>query len=298
MDKKGRPSAHQKYFVAWNRMTGIAPSTEQGWRAFRDYYYNCIQNNDHHLQTLLACMEKHQLLRNTIIILTADHGEMMGAHGLKGKGGFVYENNIHVPLIIYHPAYEGGRRCRNISSHLDLAPTLVDMTTSPSKSNITADLKGHSLMPMVKNPSSDIRNSKGALFAFDMISMIDGNFYADPSNRQFRIDMNKKGFLRGIITSDYKFARYFAPMKFNTPTDYDELYRLNEVEMYAIDSDETDNLAYPKGRNKEIVMDLNTSLNLLIREEIGTDDGRETEAYVGGLANYAKDNNNDNQPLK
>jgi glucan phosphoethanolaminetransferase (alkaline phosphatase superfamily) len=52
----------------------------------------------------------------TIVILTADHGEMAGAHGLRQKGNFVYDENFHVPLVVRHPDVaghrtSGARRC-------------------------------------------------------------------------------------------------------------------------------------------------------------------------------------------
>ena len=69
------------------------------------------------------------MMKNTIIVFTSDHGELLGAHNLRGKAGNIYENNIHVPLMIYHPEHPGGRTCEHVTSHLDLAPTFVDMAT-------------------------------------------------------------------------------------------------------------------------------------------------------------------------
>lgn len=149
---------------------------------------------------------------------------------------------------------------------------------------ITAGLKGHSIMPMLDDPSVDIRDGKGVLFAFEMISLIDSEAQINP----IKIDLNKKGFIRGIITPSYKFARYFAPLKFNMPTDLDALYADNEVELYNMGTDETENLAYPKGNNETLVKEYNDKLNALIREEIGNDDGSETDVFPGGLMNYAK----------
>ena len=90
------------------------------------------------------------------------------------------------------------------------------------------------------------------------------------------------------MTEDYKFARYFSPIAFNTPADIESLYSQNEVELYKTDTDETDNLAWPKGNNKELVEAYNNKLNALIQKEIGTDDGRETDNFIGGLKSYAR----------
>ena len=242
---------------------------------------------------LLNYLEEAGLMRNTIIIYTSDHGELQGDHGMKGKGGNIYENNIHVPLIVYHPELQGGRHCRHITSHLDLAPTFVDFATNGNISKfteITDGLHGHSLVPAVKDPSVDVRNGEGALFCYDMLSMIDSEFIIDRTlTPAYRLDITKRGFVRCIIADDYKFARYFAPTNFNNPTDIDALYENNDVELYVYGSDETDNLAWPKGNKQTVVKQMNQRLNTLISHEIGTDDGRETKTYSPyGVLPFAK----------
>jgi arylsulfatase len=242
---------------------------------------------------LLNYLADNGLLKNTIIIYTSDHGEMQGEHGLKGKGGYIYENNIHVPLIVYHPELKGGRHCKYITSHLDLAPTFVDFATNGNTTKfaeITSGLHGHSLVPAVKNPSIDVRQGEGALFCYDMLSMIDSEFIIDQTLKPaYRLDINKRGFVRGIVTDSYKFARYFAPVNFNHPADIDALYANNDVEMFVYGSDETENLAWPKGNQQTIVELMNEKLNTLIQHEIGTDDGSETLTYSKlGVKPFAK----------
>lgn len=290
--KAGRPNAHYEYKEGWDIATGKSPQNVAQWRTFRDYYFNCIQDCDNHLLRVLDHIKKLGLMENTIIVYTSDHGEMMGEHGLKGKAGNIYENNIHVPLIIYHPDYQGGRSCKNITSHLDLAPTLVDMATNDQAQaeQIKEGIKGYSLMPAVHDTDTDIRNKEGALFVYDMIAMMDAESETVPDGKELsvRVDLNKRGYLRGIITADYKFARYFSPIRFNTPEDVDSLYAHNDVELYAMGSDECNNLAYPKGNNADRVIRCNDALNALIKKEIGVDDGRETAVFRGGILKYAK----------
>ena len=232
-------------------------------------------------------LEEAGLMKNTVVIYTSDHGEMAGAHGLKGKGGFIYENNIHVPLVIVHPEVKGGQRFENLSSHIDLAPTFVDIATEGDEAafkRIALPLRGHSLIPAIKDVKTNIRNEEGALWCFEMISMIDGDFATTP---HYGADMNKRGFVRAIITPEYKFARYFAPKNFNTPENYDDLVANNDVELFQMGSDEMDNLAYTgsKDFNKERVISMNQRLNNLIRREITRpDDGRELDVcYAGGI---------------
>ena len=65
------------------------------------------------------------LAQNTIVVYTSDHGEMAGAHGLRGKGPFAYRETTHLPMTIVHPDVTGGRSCKALSGHIDFAPTLL-----------------------------------------------------------------------------------------------------------------------------------------------------------------------------
>ncbi|MBQ9203863.1 MAG: sulfatase-like hydrolase/transferase [Prevotella sp.] len=293
LDKPGRPQAHTEYYYNWERMVGPTPKTADSWKRFRDYYYNTIQDEDNHMLRLLNYLSEAGLMHNTIIIYTSDHGELQGAHAMKGKGGNIYENNIHVPLIVYHPEIVGGRHCRNLTSHLDLAPTVIDYATNGNQQQfqqIAGELHGHSLVPAVKDPSINIRNNEGALFTFEMLSMLDSAFILNPAmTPAYRADLSKRGFVRGIITPEYKMARYFSPLNFNTPTTYEALWENNDVEVFVYGGEETENLAWPKGSNESIVTMMNQKLNALIEHEIGTDDGHEVRqggGYKGGIGLY------------
>ena len=150
------------------------------------------------------------MMKNTIIVYTSDHGELLGNHGLKGKAGNMYDNNFHVPLVIYHPEYSGGRVCSHVTSHLDLAPTFVDMALDDENmiNDVKDGIKGFSLMPAVENPDVDVRDNQGVLFVYDMISMMDKDMISIPiseSKVDIRVDLEKRGYLRGVITEDYKF---------------------------------------------------------------------------------------------
>lgn len=289
IDAQGRVPAHMEYYLLWNKRVGTIPPEETRWERFRDYYYNCIQDSDNNLMAILQEIINLGMLDNTIIVFTADHGETQGAHGLRGKGGFMYENNIHVPLVICHPEYKGGRRIRAVTSHIDLTPTFVDMTgvSGARKAEITAGLPGHSLMGLINGSDTQVRT--GALFAFEMVSMLDADmtFIVDETGNLVgaNIDFTKRGFVRGIITERYKFARYFSPLAFNSPVTLAELYADNDVELYDLEKDpeERVNLAADPETNADLLLDLNAQLNALIEQEIGMDDGGEVEPIIDSM---------------
>ena len=81
------------------------------------------------------------MLDNSIIFFTSDHGEMGGEHGLKGKGGLLFERNMHVPLIVYHPDYEGGHFVNAVTSHIYIATTFIHMSglSAERKAEVAAD---------------------------------------------------------------------------------------------------------------------------------------------------------------
>jgi len=266
--------AVESYKNIWSaNMGGI---DDDKFKSMQDYYFNCIQDSDNNLMTLLTELENLHMLDNTIIVFTSDHGEMHGEHGLKGKGGFIYDNNLHVPLIIYHPDYEGGKRISAVTSHIDLAPTFIDMTfiDEDKKEQIAGDLCGESLLKLMDGTKESVR--EGALFCFEMLNFAVGKT-EDGNNT-----IDNRTMVRAIITEEYKFARYFSPLDFNTPKTMEELLEHNDIELYDMknDPEEMNNLALDPEKNEALIMEMNEKLNQLIEAEIGVDDGSELENSI------------------
>ena len=84
----GMPGALLEYREGWDRWSGVIPTDRKDmWSIFYDYYLNTIQDNDRSLQQIVDTLNDMDLWRDTVVVFTADHGEMGGAHGgLKGKG--------------------------------------------------------------------------------------------------------------------------------------------------------------------------------------------------------------------
>lgn len=270
--------AIKAYRNLWYRNMGKIE--DDRFKDMQDYYFNCIQDSDNNLMTLLTELDNLHMLDNTIIVFTSDHGEMHGEHGLKGKGGFIYDSNIHVPMIIYHPDYEGGKSINTVTSHMDLAPTFVDMTfiSDKEKAEITKDLSGNSLMDLMDGSKESVR--EGALFCFEMLNFAVGK--TEDADGDVSLSVDNRTMVRAIITEDYKFARYFSPLNFNMPVTIEELIANNDIELYDLknDPDEMNNLALDLKANEALIMELNTKLNQLIEKEIGVDNGDELEIPI------------------
>ena len=89
-------------------------------------YYGLIKEIDDWVGKILAKVDELGLTENTMVIFTSDHGEMLGAHGLREKNIF-YEESVHVPLIIRFPnEIQPEARVDGYISLVDLFPTIMD----------------------------------------------------------------------------------------------------------------------------------------------------------------------------
>src|SRR6516162_7126286 len=127
LDAASRPKAHGEFLKVWDHVLGHIPLEDDRWRRFNDFYINSIRSVDMQVQTILGELDALGLAERTIIVFTADHGEMAGCHGLRGKGPFAYEESIHIPFIVVHPDVKGGQTCKALSSHIDVTPTLLSL---------------------------------------------------------------------------------------------------------------------------------------------------------------------------
>ncbi len=100
---------------------------EASIRRARAVYYGLITEVDHHLGRIVAALEALGELDRTLILVTADHGEMLGDHWLLGKAGF-FPQAFHVPLIVIDPgpAAARGRVVEAFTEHVDLMPTILE----------------------------------------------------------------------------------------------------------------------------------------------------------------------------
>lgn len=91
-------------------------------------YYRLIYGVDVQIANIRKYLKKHNLDKNTIIILMGDNGYYLGEHGLAGKW-YGHEESLRVPLIIYDPAMpdkERGNKCSDYVLNIDIAPTILD----------------------------------------------------------------------------------------------------------------------------------------------------------------------------
>lgn len=301
LDAPGRPAAHTDHTLANDAMTGPIPVNETWrWRKRHNFYLNALRDVDRHIMTVLDELEDRGLAANTIVILTSDHGELGGAHQMTGKGATSYREQNNVPLIVAHPAYAGGKRCQAVTTHLDLAPTLISLTNaSPEKkAAITKDLPGKDFSPVLASPEQagldTVRD--GQLYCFNMFASLDGNFLLKARDllqqggpekikeAGLHPDMMKRGAIRSVFDGRYQFTRYFSPKQHNRPTSLEDLFELNDIELFDHQNDpnEVENLALDREKHAHLLMAMNAKLNRLIDEEVGEDIGQMLPGGVDG----------------
>jgi arylsulfatase len=294
----GKPWSQTSYVDFCNACFGhIDPDDEARWRKYQSYYFNCIRDVDRHALTVLRMLESLQLDGDTIVVYTADHGEMAGAHRLRQKGPHMYKENVRVPLLVRHPDVTGGVRSDALGGAIDLAPTLLAFAglDDAARAERYPALKGVNLAAAIADPAArTARDARGHLYDYNTTLYIDPDnakammrdqdvvtwwtlFEEGLKNGHLGPVLTHPGLFRGVHDGRYKFARYFAPAQHHIPRDWDTLLRYNQLELYdtQTDPDEIVNLAADPEAHKDLIVALNDKVNALIMDEIGFDDGRE-----------------------
>lgn len=121
--------------------TTMATRTAQTLRAI---YLGLVAEVDHHIGRLLNFLKDSGQAGETLVVLTADHGVMLGDKGLWGKES-VFDPAFHVPLIVFDPAAPRPSRISAITESIDITPTLLDWLVG----SIPASMDGKSLLPWI-----------------------------------------------------------------------------------------------------------------------------------------------------
>jgi arylsulfatase len=125
----------------------------------RRAYYACITHIDYTLGLLFARMREMELLENTWIIFTSDHGENLGDHRMGAKSNFM-EGSAHIPMIVRPPAAAwepnplAGRRVDTLVSLADVMPTILGIAGVAADS-IPRDMTGTDMLRLVENADGE-----------------------------------------------------------------------------------------------------------------------------------------------
>ncbi len=181
------------------------PVTEAQVRAARRAYYGAIAYVDDLLGRLMQTLRSGALAEDTIVILTSDHGEMLGERGLWYKMSFL-EGACRVPLVVASPGRFEPRRVAASVSLVDLMPTLIDLAGGNAQSpGISVD--GRSLAPHLRGAGGHDEAigeylAEGAIAPIVMIRRGAYKFIHSPVDPDQLFDLNRDPRERDNLADD------------------------------------------------------------------------------------------------
>jgi len=125
---------------------GSAALTQHHVRRARQAYYGAVSYFDDQVGRLLRALQATGLSKDTIVIVTSDHGEMLGERGFWYKMSF-FEGSSRVPLIAQAPGRFAPRRVSGAVSLVDILPTLVEIGRDGSAGGLASEIDGRSFVP-------------------------------------------------------------------------------------------------------------------------------------------------------
>ncbi|GGF99205.1 sulfatase-like hydrolase/transferase [Paenibacillus abyssi] len=148
----GKPYIQQQQLYSW----GIEQFTWEDWAPIAARYYGIISQMDEAIGRVLTALDKLDAAKNTIVIFTADHGDMCGSHRMMDKHYILYDDVVRVPLIIRLPdrRQEGIVCSRFVYNFLDFAPTLLELLGL--EADDPGNLQGTSLVPLLSEHQGTI----------------------------------------------------------------------------------------------------------------------------------------------
>lgn len=140
-DLKNKPEFVNRHLLFYRK----APETWEECREIIGLYYDQMMFIDYQIGRIIDYLKETNQYNNTVILFTCDHGDMQFSHnGLIDKG-FLYEEAMHIPLILRHPDYLNLADNDTLVSNMDIMPTVLDDL------KIDFDCHGKSLLPVIRN---------------------------------------------------------------------------------------------------------------------------------------------------
>ena len=143
----GGDAAAQKFRSTLSR----APDqTEAQLREMTANYYGMVSLIDHSVGRILSALADSGLDRDTVVVYSTDHGDLLGDHGLYLKGPTAYEGLLRVGLIARGPGVPAGQRIDEPVSTLDLAATFAEL----GGASLSREAQSRSLVPVIAGRES------------------------------------------------------------------------------------------------------------------------------------------------
>uniref|UniRef100_A0A8U8CJC9 Arylsulfatase K n=1 Tax=Geospiza parvula TaxID=87175 RepID=A0A8U8CJC9_GEOPR len=208
--------------------------TKEEVRNIRAFYYAMCAETDAMLGEIISALRDTGLLGKTIVIFTADHGELAMEHRQFYKMS-MYEGSSHVPLLVMGPGLREQQQIPNVVSLVDIYPTMLDIARIPVPQN----LSGYSLIPLLREKAESEESPRGA-----RPSWVLSEFHG--CNVNSSVYMLRTGKWKYITYSD---GSSVLPQLFDLTADPDELTNLAikfPVTVHSLDKILRSIVNYPK----------------------------------------------------
>jgi arylsulfatase A-like enzyme len=157
----------EKFRTGWNGPVrdwpryGRVDELPEECEELRANYYAVVALCDFLMGQLLDYFDRHDLWRDTALVVTTDHGFLLGEHDFWAKNRMnMYEEIVHIPLFIHDPRHDArAARRQSLTQTIDLAPTFLDLFGQGP----APEMQGRSLLPLL---SEDGAVRRGALFGY------------------------------------------------------------------------------------------------------------------------------------
>ncbi len=203
--------------------------TDRERRHLISQYDGGIANLDFHVGRLIDRLKEMGLYDDCLLIVTSDHGEVFGERSLVGHGVSVYQDQVHVPLIIKYPNSRRPAVRSDVASSIDLLPTILATLGHP----VPEDLRGQSLREKTTADRAVISENFPSQYFIDW-------------HERFRREQRAivSGALKLIVSTDGRRELYALPVD---PAEAHDLYDSNVPQAEKL-AEALERLADPGGR--------------------------------------------------
>jgi lipoteichoic acid synthase len=148
--QRGRPffaamwtyQTHYPYYVTRPETNYGAPTPDL------NRYLNALHDSDAAVGAVMRSLEERGLADDTLVVAVGDHGETFGRHGRHGHASAIYDDQVHVPLMLINRKLFAGERRETPGAHVDLGPTIFDVLGW----DMPADWQGTSMFAPGRSP--------------------------------------------------------------------------------------------------------------------------------------------------
>jgi arylsulfatase A-like enzyme len=214
-DASTKPPAQQRLI----EQRGVVGWAWAEWQPVVARYFGFVSFIDAEIGRVLDALDALQLGDETVVIHTADHGDMTGSHGGQfNKGPLMYDEVCRVPLIVRDPQRHGRGVCRAPVGSLALMPTILDLAGVP----VPDGLHVSSLLPWVSDPASapadgaahaEYHGDEWGLYSMRMIRTATAKYVYSPHGTDELYDLDADPHELVNRVDDQAFGRLLADLQ-------------------------------------------------------------------------------------